>query len=323
MRGTSVGIFGAAGAVGSASAFACALDGVERLVLADAAGPRLLAQQIDLEALAAVLPGLDVRVGELDALASCDAVVACAAVPHRDGAPRAAFLAENAEILAPLAHAIERRAARGGSAPLPLVLVSNPVDALATLLQRRLRGCAHVIGHTLNDTLRLRVAIARVRGCDPTEVEAWSVGEHGPHAVPLLSHVRVCGERIALSPRERASVLTEVRGWYERWQRLGTGRTTQWSSGWGVAAIVRALLRGDLRPWPVSTPLAGAWGIARDVSLTAPALLAPGHPPRVLAWGLDAAERDAIAAAADAVDALCGPPARPRPRAVAGGGWLR
>lgn len=303
VRGTSVGILGAAGAVGSAAAFALALDGVERLVLADIARPRLLAQRIDLEALAAVLPGLDVRVGDLDALAACDVVVACAGVPHRDGVPRAAFLAENAVILTPLADAID---ARGDAvAPVPLVLVSNPVDALATLLARRLGSRAHVLGHTLNDTLRLRVAIARARGCDPADVEAWSVGEHGPHAVPLLSRVRVCGQQIALSPQQRAHVLAEVGGWYERWQRLGTGSTTQWSSGWGVAAIVRALLCGGARPWSVSTLLEGAWGVEHDVCLSAPALLGPGRGPHLLPWRIATAERDAIARAADAVAESC------------------
>jgi malate/lactate dehydrogenase len=314
VRGASVGIYGAAGAVGSAAAFALAREGVGRLVLADVATARLSAQRIDLEALAAMLPGLQVRVGDVDALAACDAVVAAAGVPHRDGMPRAAFLAENAELLVPLAEAIE---ARAPAAPLPLLLVSNPVDALATLLRRRLGGRALVVGHTLNDTLRLRVAIARARGCDAADVEAWSAGEHGPHAVPLLSCVRLCGERIALSPQERACVLAEVGGWYERWQRLGTGRTTQWSSGWGVAAVVRALLRGDARAWPVSTALGGAWGVERDVCLGAPALLGPGGAPRVLAWGIDADEREAIAAAAAAVDEACAGAAAAGARRVA------
>jgi L-lactate dehydrogenase len=310
MRAASVGILGAAGAVGSAAAFAFALDGAGRLVLADAATARLAAQRIDLEALRAVLPGLEVATGGLDAIAACDAIVVCAAVPHRDGAPRVAFLAENAAILAPLAAAI---AAARAERPPVVVLVSNPVDALATLLRRRLGGRAHVIGHTLNDTLRLRVAIARCRGCEPADVEAWSVGEHGPHAVPLLSRVRVRGQRVALSVHERMRVRAEVGGWYERWQQLGSGRTTQWSSGWGVAAVVRALLRGDPQPWPVSTPLDGAWGVRQDVCLTAPALLGPGCAPRVLAWGIEAGERAAIAAAASAVAAACDalPAARP------------
>lgn len=300
----SVGIFGAAGAVGSAAAFALALGGVERLMLADAdaAAPRLAAQRIDLETLAAVLPGLDVGSGGLAAVARCDVVVACAGARHRDGAPRGAFLAENAAILAPLADALDDLAP-GGPPPI-VVLVSNPVDALATLLQRRLGERVHVVGHTFNDTLRLRVAIARRHGCAPADVEAWSVGEHGPHAVPLLSRVRVRGAPVTLSAHDRACVLDEVGGWYERWQRLGSGRTTQWSSGWGVAAVVRALLRGDPRPWPVSTLPAGAYGV-EDVCLTVPALLAPGRAPRVLAWDVDAAERAAIAAAADAVAGAC------------------
>jgi malate/lactate dehydrogenase len=319
MRDASVGILGAAGAVGSATAYALALGGARRLVLADAAAPQLTVQRIDLEALAAVLPGLDVATGGVDALAACDVIVVCAAVPHRDGTPRAAFLAENAAILAPLADTIaaaDRERARA------VVLVSNPVDALATLLQRRLGDSARVIGHTLNDTLRLRVAIARVRGCHPSDVEAWSVGEHGPHAVALLSRVRVRGEHVALSESERMRVRAEIGGWYERWQRLGTGRTTQWSSSWGVGAVVGALLRDDPSPWPVSTPLSGAWGIERDVCLTVPALLGPGRAPRVLAWAIEDEERAAIAAAADAVEAAC-ETVTPALAAVAGTGAMR
>ncbi len=298
MRGT-VGIHGAAGAVGSATAFALALGGGARLVLADAAARRLAALALDVELLGAALPGLEVSTGDLDALAACDVVVACAAVPHRDGAPRAAFLEENAAILAPLADALAAPGARCRA----LVLVSNPVDALATRLAQRLGERVTVVGHTLNDTLRLRVAIARARGCAPADVEAWSVGEHGPHAVPLLSCARVGGAPAALSEGERQAVLDEVGGWYDRWQRLGTGRTTQWASGWGAAALARALLDGDARPWPVSVPLHGALGV-EDVCLTVPALLGPDGPPRPLALAPDAAERAAIAAAAAAIGGL-------------------
>ncbi|HEX7291940.1 MAG TPA: hypothetical protein VF250_12515 [Conexibacter sp.] len=294
-----VGIHGAAGAVGAATAFALARAGVRCLVLADAAAPRLACLAMDLEMLRAALPGLDVATGGLDALAACELVVACAGVRHRDGAPRSAFFAGNAAILAPLADALERPVARCRT----LVLVSNPVDALATWLQGRLGARVQVVGHTLNDTLRLRVAIARARGCDPTDVEAWSVGEHGPHAVPLLSRVRVRGEVVSLSAAERAQVLDEVRGWYARWQVHGTGTTSAWTSGWGVAALVRALRQGDPRPWPVSTLLRGTYDVD-GVCLTVPALLGPEAPPRPLQWRLDADERAAIAAAAAAVEEL-------------------
>jgi malate dehydrogenase len=184
------------------------------------------------------------------------------------------------------------------------VLVSNPVDVLATRLQRALgEQRARVVGYSLNDSLRLRVAIARSLGCAAAEVEAWSIGEHGPHAVPLLSRVRVGGVRVVLTAPQRAQVEAEVCGWYERWQALGTGRTAAWSSAWGIAALVRALLRGDARPWPASTLLRGEYGID-GICLTAPVLFRGPHAaPRVLEWRLAQREADAVAAAAEVVRA--------------------
>jgi malate/lactate dehydrogenase len=303
----SIGIYGAAGAVGSAAAFALALTGAaQRLVLVDAARARLECLRMDLEALGAALP-LAVEAAEADALGACPVVVACASVPHRDGAPRTAFLEENARILARLAEALGGREAWQGR----LVLVTNPVDALATRLQRELgEERRSVLGYALNDSLRLRVAIARSLGCAAGDVEAWSVGEHGPHAVPLLSRVRVGRAPVALTPPQRAAVLAEVRGWYGRWQRLATGRTAAWSSGWGVAALVRALLHGDARPWPVSLLLRGEYGVA-GVCLTAPVAFAgAGAQPRVLEWPLAREEMQAIAAAGEVVAAAAGEEAR-------------
>jgi malate dehydrogenase len=298
--GESVGIFGAAGAVGSAAAFALASSGVAgRLVLADASAPALEQQRMDLEALAAALPGLAVQTGEIEELAGCPVIVACAAVPHRDGEPRSAFLGENARILTELADGLAAAGWRGS-----VVLVSNPVDALATRLQRALgeqRAC--VIGYSLNDSLRLRVAIAAALGCAAADVEAWSVGEHGPHAVPLLSRVRVGGVRVVLSAPQRAQVETDVRGWYARWQALATGRTAAWSSAWGIASLVRALLRGDGRAWPGSALLHGEYGV-EGICLTVPLLFRGGRgAPRVLEWRLAQREADAVAAAAEIVRA--------------------
>jgi malate/lactate dehydrogenase len=295
----AIGIYGAAGGVGSAAALALAQGGDMRLVLVDADAPRLACVALDLEMLRAAVPGLDVATGGLDALASCELVVACAGVAHRDGTPRSAFFEQNRAILAPLADVLSAPATRCRA----IVLVSNPVDALATWLQQRLGERVQVVGHTLNDTLRLRVAIARVRGCDPAAVEAWSVGEHGPHAVPLLSRVRVDGTPVALTAIERARVRADVGGWYERWQRLGTGRTSALSSGWGAARLVRALLDGDARPWPVSTLLHGEYGV-RGICLTTPARLGPDAPPRPLTWEIDPDERAAIAVAAATTEEL-------------------
>src|SRR6185436_20363882 len=98
-------------------------------------------------------------------------------------------------------------------------------------------------------------------------------------------------------------VLAELGGWYERWQRHGTGLTSSWTSGWGAAAVAQALLEGDARPFPVSLLLRGEYGVD-GVCLTVPALLGPQAPPRPLLWELDAGEQAAIAAAGAAVGGL-------------------
>jgi malate/lactate dehydrogenase len=268
-------------------------------VLADAAAPRAEQLRMDLDALGAALPGLTVETGDAGQLASCPVVVACASVPHRDGDPRMAFLEENARILQDLADILQAADWRG-----TVVLVSNPVDVLATRLQRALgEERAHVVGYALNDSLRLRGAVARALGCAAADVEAWSIGEHGPHGVPLLSRVRVAGVRVRLTAAQREGVLREVHGWYGRWQALGTGRTATWSTAWGIAAIVKAIQRGDARPWPLSTMLNGEYGV-EGICLTAPAMFrGKGGAPRVLEWRIAQREADALALAAGVVKA--------------------
>jgi malate/lactate dehydrogenase len=101
---------------------------------------------------------------------------------------------------------------------------------------------------------------------------------------------------------ERTAVLDEVHGWSSRWQAHGTGTTSAWTSAWGAAALVDALLQGDAQPWPVSTLLHGEYGVD-GVSLTVPALLGPDGP-RPLQWTVDPDEQAAIARAAAVTEEL-------------------
>ena len=98
-----------------------------------------------------------------------------------------------------------------------VVMVTNPVDALCTRLVS-LHGLdrRRVLGYTLNDSLRLRTAVAAARGAAPAEVEAYVLGEHDHAAVPLFSRVTVRGEPVTLDPAERTAAAGFVRTWYRR-----------------------------------------------------------------------------------------------------------
>jgi malate/lactate dehydrogenase len=76
-----------------------------------------------------------------------------------------------------------------------------------------------------------------------------------------------------------------VRGWYRRHVALDSGRSSTWTSGAGVAAMVAAIVTGSGEPWVASALLDGEYGL-RDVALGVPVALGPGGVERVVGWEL-------------------------------------
>src|SRR5439155_25751468 len=106
-----------------------------------------------------------------------------------------------------------------------VLMVTNPVDPLVTLLQR-VTGIdrRRVIGYTLNDTLRLRTGIALTLGLDPGRVDAWVVGEHGDSSVPVFTRVTVDGEPVALRHDQQDASAAYTSGWFDKHQELDSSR---------------------------------------------------------------------------------------------------
>jgi malate dehydrogenase len=123
--------------------------------------------------------------------------------------------------------------------------------------------------------------------------------------------VAVNGERVALDDAQRGEVVAFVGGWYVRHVAL-TGpdppRSSTWTSGLGIARMVRACLEPDGDElWPASVMLTGEYGVD-GVSLSVPVRLGGGGARRVEEWELSSAERDGLHASArfvrDAADGL-------------------
>jgi malate dehydrogenase len=293
---TTVAIAGGAGGVGSSLAFNLLMRPEPYdVVVIDRRPQKVLSHVMDLEQVVA-LAGGSVRAGGLEDLAVADVVVVCAAAPLTENTSRAVYLHDNAAIVAGIAE-------RLGDGVL--IMVTNPVDALCTwLVERRGLDRRRVLGYTLNDTLRLRTAIAAARGVPAGDVEAYVLGEHGDAAVPLFSRVAVGGEAIALSGEERAAAETFVRTWYRRHVALDSRRSSTWTSGAGAARMV-AGLRGGADPWPASVVLAGEYGID-GAAVTVPVALGPGGAERIHEWELAPGELAGLRAAAAAVRAAAG-----------------
>jgi malate dehydrogenase len=238
-----------------------------------------------------------VRPGGLDDIADADIVVMTASAPLRANASRQVFLHDNAALVAELADVVR---AQSDAWPGIVVMVTNPVDPLVVLMQRR-SGLdrARVIGYTLNDSLRLRTAIGKRLRTSPGSVDAWTIGEHGDGAVPLLSRVRVNGSPVSLDQREAADVRQWLQDWYVRHVALDSGRSSTWTSGLGIARMVATVAGGD-ELWTASVMLTGEYGID-GVSLSVPVRLGAGGMREIVEWPLAAEEQSGLRAAASVV----------------------
>jgi len=293
-----VALFGGAGGVGSSAAFNLLLaPGGHEVVIVDSRREMVVSHVMDFQQVLEQGGTGSVRAGDLDDLRDADVVVICASMAEGPSDSRMLFLEANAEIVRSAGRAL------GSNWPGVVLVVTNPVDPLVTLLYE-LTGLdrRRVIGYTLNDTLRLRTGIALALGLDPGRVDAWVVGEHGDSSVPVFTRVLVDDEPIALTAEQQAAAAEFTRGWFATHKALDSGRSSTWTSGLGTARMVGALADGGGQRFPASVVLEGEYGID-GVSVTVPVTIGRGGVEEVLEWELSDAERDALHSAADGVRA--------------------
>ncbi len=294
-------IAGAGGGVGASVTFNLLVGPLDcEVVMVDSRPPMLHSHLWDLQQVLEQTPRPTtgtVREGKLSEAVSADVVVMAASAPLTVNESRMVYLADNARILAGLLDALPTEW-RG-----ILIVVTNPVDPLCTWAQRRTGvDRRRVLGYTLNDSLRLRTAIGKRLRVSPGGVDAWTLGEHGDAAVPLLSRVRINGVPTTLDAREAADVLEWLRGWYVRHVALDSRRSSTWTSGLGVARMVADLgAPGEGELWPASVMLEGEYGID-GVSLSVPVRLAAGGVQAIEEWPLSRSESEALRAAGRIVD---------------------
>jgi len=297
-----IAIIGAAGGIGSSVAYSLALNGTgDELVLVGRRADALRTHVWDLEQLRTRVRPFEVRAGSVADAVDADVVVFSAAAPPRKDSPRVEYLAENLAIAGETGEALAAAPRWAGV----LIVASNPVDPLVTELRRMTGADRHrVLGYTINDSLRLRYGIAEALGIEPHRVSAWVLGEHGDHCVPLFDRVTVDGTQVELDEAQRQAARDYLLAWYSRWVALGVSRTSTWTSGHGVASMVRAIATDSGELWPSSMVLAGEYGIT-GTAVGVPVRLGRAGATEVLEWPLpDHTLRDMRESASYVDDAL-------------------
>lgn len=285
------------GAVGSATAFSLVASGVvSELTLVDVDGAKAEGEAMDLNHGAYFTPPVDVSVSDPEDCRDADVVVVTAGANQRPGESRLDLLGRNVELFEDL---IPRLTDGLDDDDAVLLVVTNPVDALARVAQR-LSGLPpeRVLGSgTVLDTSRFRHVLSRECDVDPKNVHGYVGGEHGDSEVFLWSSTNVAGvpfDEFAANhgvDANRGEIAAEVReAAYEIIERKGA---TNHAIALAVTEMVETVVRDERSILTVSTRLDGEYGI-EGAYASVPCIADRGGAREVVERDLPPDEREAL-----------------------------
>ncbi|MGJ7587036.1 lactate/malate family dehydrogenase [Staphylococcus shinii] len=137
---------------------------------------------------------IKVKAGDYQDLADADFIVIAASVPTDTNDGDRTLLAQgNHDIIKKVTKQIAKV-----TQDAIIILVSNPVDSMTYFANKIDYPSNKIIGTgTALESSRFKTIIAHHYQIDPKNVEAFVIGEHGEHAIPVWSKVRIHGMPLA------------------------------------------------------------------------------------------------------------------------------
>lgn len=170
-----------------------------------------------------------------------------------------------------------------------VITLTNPIDLINYLVwkytgfeRRRVIGSAGQL-----DSSRFRSVLSRKFGVPVLDVDAFVMGEHGEHQVPVFSRVKVKGERKGFSEEEKEKVRKELRA--SALNVISKKGATIFAPANNTVNMIQSILKNEKRLMVCSVVLNGEYGL-REVSIGVPAILGRGGVETVLEWELDKEE---------------------------------
>lgn len=238
--------------------------------------------------------------------AGSDAVVITAGLPRKPGMSRMDLLEVNAKIVKQVTEEIA-----AASPDAVIIVVTNPLDHMTTLAAE-VSGFPkeRVMGQAGNlDTARFIHFISEKTGADILDVEALTLGSHGPTMVPVPSQCRVAGTPLteALDADSIAELVDRTRGGGAEIVGLLKTGSAYYAPSSAAAKMVAAVMTDSSEQMPVCAWMSGEYGIS-DVYLGVPARVGAGGVEEVVELDLADDElvalREAAAAVTEKVDEL-------------------
>jgi malate dehydrogenase len=302
-----VSIFGAAGTVGSCTAFAIVTRGLaDELVLLDTRRNVLMNHVMDMDIASRFRNDAMVIAGNDEDISGSDVVIIAVSIPSSPNQPGLSedsgadprereknLMATRIPIIKEIAGKISKYCPEA-----VVITASNPTDTLnyiaylTTSMDRK-----KFLGYNLNDSIRFRTSTAQALGIKPSRIEAFVAGIHPETQVFLSQSLKVDGKTFSMDSAMKKKVQDETGTYLKTFIAWQGGRTAGWTTASGIAEIVDAIAADSQKVMAVSVILDGEYGY-RDFSLGLPAVVVKKGIYRVEELKLspeDRAELDSVA----------------------------
>ncbi|MFV0288649.1 MAG: L-lactate dehydrogenase [Mycoplasmatales bacterium] len=267
-----------AGMVGASYGYSLAnQDLVNELVFIDVNNDAAQAQADDIIHGTAFLPNQPkIYAGEYSDCADADIICITAGAAQKPGQTRLDLVKINTNIMKSIIGEIKKTAFDGF-----LLIASNPVDIMAYVAQKESGYPVHKVlgsGTTL-DTARLRVNLATYLDCNPTNVHAYIIGEHGDSSLPVWSTATI-GQKPLLDIIEQSNGKFTMEGINKCFEEArdaaygiikGKG-ATYFGIGVSLARITKAIFGNQNVILTCSTLLNGEYGVD-DIYIPVPVVV--------------------------------------------------
>jgi len=270
------------GSLGSCIAYELASRKLaDKLVLIDIYRDLAEGNAEDISQAMAFRSNLEVYAGDYSDAEGSDIIVVTAGKPRTpEMKSRMELLRVNFEIIKSVASKL-----REISGEPIIVTLTNPVDVMNYAMwrltgfdRRRVIGSAGML-----DSARLRRAISRKLGVPVLDVEAYVIGEHGEHQVPIFSRVKVKGRNIEFSPDERKRLSEEIK--QSALNVISKKGGTVYAPASNTANMIQMILQNSNCKAVCSAILDGEYGL-RDLSIGVPVELNRSGIKRIVEWRL-------------------------------------
>lgn len=252
-----LGIIGGAGLLGSTTAFMVGIKNIlEEIKLVDLNKSVLGSHVMDMEQAMLPISKTKISKAEYSDLYDCDIILITASLPERKVDNRNEYLQGNLRIVKPICENLKKY-----NKDSIVITCTNPVDVFNYVTWRLLGWDKNkLLGFSLNDTLRMKWAIANVTDKEYEKLNGICIGEHGDGQVRLFEQMTYDGKPMKLTHDDINGATKLTADWFREYQELDSKRTTGWTSAVNLTKILEAVATDSGEIIPCSTIFTGEYG---------------------------------------------------------------